>query len=168
MSFMARKQEVEVFGFTNRCMDGLYVIFIDYDGLDEDWIIGELRRLQDEFGLSTFYLSQSSRLNHHAICLDKVPLNYFLDILKNSSVDYNYMRVPLNYGRKTWTLRTSEKRGESIKFKGILPSSNKEFKKSLAHAMKLSEMFNIPLSFFVEDKKEFDEENELIISKYKV
>lgn len=113
-----RKQRTKeiVNGYTNRCMDGKYVVFLDYDDFQFEWIQYEIEALQTLFHLGDFYIFESSPNSYHAVCFDKVSVHEYISILRNSSVDTNYINVPLHFGKKVWTLRLTDKDKQPIKY----------------------------------------------------
>lgn len=125
-----------VVGVSNRTMDGFYIPFIDYDGIEEKWVRSEIQRLQQDFSLSEFYLFRSSKNGFHAVCFDKLTMGEYLNVLENSSCDRNFKNVPLKYGKKLWNLRISAKE-EVPKFIGrVTPHHDYSiYKKSLAHIL---------------------------------
>ena len=150
-----------VAGITNRTKDGKYIPFLDYDYKEIDWITDELKALQEMFNLSTFYLF-STKKGYHAICLDKVPLSTFVSILRNSSVDVNYINIPLKYGAKVWTLRATKKEELPIFYGDLAASSDNE--KSLAHVKILHKLYpSLSMSVGKTDNHE-----QLILAKYQV
>lgn len=136
-----------VLGLSNRCLDGLFVITIDYDSVpDFEFLRQELRRIQQDFNIGDFYIFQSSENKYHAICVDKIELTKYITILKNSSCDPNYIYVPLKTGEKIWVLRYSEKDGKSPEYMFTLrnPSNNI---KSKAHIDMLNEIYDLGISY---------------------
>jgi len=107
---LKRISNIEVVGYSNRCQDGKYIIFLDYDSekLDRSWIIEELRAIMRDFYLSEFYILQTEH-GYHAVCFDKLSLQGLIEILNYSSCDYNFKSVPLKYGRLVWNLRFTAK-----------------------------------------------------------
>jgi hypothetical protein len=101
---------VDVDALTNRCVDGRYVVFLDYDDRVLDWVVDELRYLQLEQNLGTFYLFRSSKDSFHAVCFDKLTFIDYLTVLNRSSCDPNYRKVPFLFGKRLWTLRFSPKK----------------------------------------------------------
>ena len=157
------KEEV-VQGYCNRCYDGKYIIFLDYDNLELSWIKPEIKRLQEDFKLSDFYLFRSSEKGVHAVCMDKVSLPKLVRILKNTSIDEKYIQVPLNFGKKIWTLRLSDKGGRSVEYLGSIMSDNYHKEKSLAHIKVLGKIFK-GIEFDITNN---DGEERLIFSTYKI
>lgn len=157
-----KKLQNDVYGYTNRCIDGKYIITLDYDGLELEWIIQELKALQEMFELGIFYIFQSNK-GYHAVCFDKVNLNEYLKIVHNTSVDSDYINVPLRYGQKLWTLRITPKNEKEIKYVDCLFSKYHKNEKSLAHKNLLRHYFNNIFS-----DVGFDNNTKLIMSKYRI
>jgi len=152
----------QVYGICNRTEDGLYIPFIDYDDLPFEYVVEELRRLQIDFGLSTFYLIQSSKQGYHAICLDKLSLYAFENVLQYTSCDRSYRDIPSKRGIKQWTLRVTKKNGFKPNFVGILEAKGRK-EKSLAHATILKKLYDIDCDITNNDKKE-----NLVFAKYEI
>ena len=149
-------------GYTNRCKDGSYIATLDYDNLRLDWIKPELKRLQKDFNLGSFYIFQSSKSSYHCVCIDKLSFHEFIHILRNSTVDPNYVLVPLKFGKKLWTLRTTPKKNK-IKYIGYITGESTRMK-SLAHGLFLEKIFNIHVT--EKDQIRTDWDNELVLARY--
>jgi len=159
-----KKLQNDVIGYTNRCMDGKYIITLDYDGLELEWIEQEIKAIQETFGLGNFYIFKSNK-GYHAVCLDKVTLNYYLKIASNTSVDEDYINVPLRYGKKLWTLRITPKNKKEINFVEELKSNHEGSRlKSYAHKTLLENYFGLK----IQEGFRFDNETNLIMAKYKI
>jgi hypothetical protein len=148
------------YGYTNRCKNGKYIVMIDIDGIPLTWLGDEIIRLQNDFMLSDFYVFESSQDNYHAVCFDKVTLGEYLNILRNSTTDQNYIQVPLNYGKKIWTLRLSEK-DTKIKYIAKIPSIYHHRTKSTAHMNILAKSFDMNITRHNEDC-----EDRIVLSTY--
>jgi len=127
-----KKQKDEIYGYDNKVYGLGYIVTIDYDRLELDWVIAEALELQELYGLSHFYIFETNK-GYHAVCFDKVPLTTFVSILKNSSCDPNYLDIPLKFGKLNWVLRFSEKDGKRPKFVKVVLSTRCNYKKSKAH-----------------------------------
>ncbi len=153
-------------GISNRTQEGYYIPFIDYDGLDYDWVYRELRRLQLDFCLSEFYIFQSSKRSYHAVCFDKLTMAEYLNILTHSSCDPNFRNVPLKYGKKQWNLRLSAKEDKPPKAVGrVSPMNDLIYRKSLSHLTFFSKKY--PDIHFNDSKNDHKQQN-IYICEYKV
>ena len=153
-----------VAGYTNRCKNGSFIVFLDYDNVEFKWIAAELEHLQERFMLGDFYIFASSDDSFHAVCFDKVNLSVYLDILKNSSVDPNYITVPLHFGKKIWTLRLTDKDDIPIRFVGALKSKAFSFRQeSTAHADVLNSLFDLGIKL-----NNPDGVKELVLARYPI
>ena len=146
-----RKNKKYVQGYTNRCQDGKYVIFLDYDRIDPEWLVEEIKALQDEFELSDFYVFESSKNSYHAVCIDKMPLNEFVHIARNTSIDRDFIDVPMMYGKRVWTLRVTNKNDVPVRFMGKIPSAYITRYQSSAHAQKLNDFFDLDIDVAMPD-----------------
>ena len=99
-----------VAGITNRCKDGGYCLFIDYDDVPADWVTDELEWLQEFYQLGDVHLFKTGH-GYHAICTQKFRLSELIRILRSTSTDAAYVSVPMRRARKMWTLRISRKAG---------------------------------------------------------
>jgi len=84
-------------------------------------------------------------------------------VLRNSSVDPRYIEVPLHHGKKLWTLRVSEKEGQSIKLVETLHSDAGDHSQSSAHAELLKKLFKIKAKLYKSDNL-----TELIFARYPI
>lgn len=156
-----KKIKDEVYGWTNRTMDGKYLIVLDYDKMELEWIEPEIRELQRLYYLSDFLIFTSNK-GYHAICFDKLPLQLYTQILRDSSVDPAYASVPLMYGKRNWTLRWSEKKGKRPHYTKTIASKNSLYDKSKAHIIFIEKMYKME----VQNKNNIDSNSKLILSKY--
>lgn len=164
VSFNIKRIRGEAVGYTNRCSSGYYIVSLDYDYMNESWITGELNELQRLFGLSNFYIFKTNK-GCHAVCFDKVPLKTFVTIMKNSSVDPEFIETPLKTGYKMWNLRLTKKDSTIPKYVDCVPNIGLH-QKSRAH-MDLVE------NFFPDIRKDLDRNNqddskEVILRKYNI
>ena len=125
------------FGFTNRCIDGKYIVCLDYDKVRIDWLVPELKIIQETWDLGTFYIIESSPGKYWAVCLDKMRFRDFVDLIHQTSCDASYRHVPLSYGMRLWTIRLSTKKGFPPKLVGIIKRKprHRTRQTSLAHAI---------------------------------
>jgi len=97
-------------GTMNRVPDSnLYVIYLDYDYMEQDMIEGEIKHFQRVYDLGNTHLFQSSPKRFHTICLTKVTSKEFVDLMINSSCDEAFKNVPRFYSVRNWVLRAFEK-----------------------------------------------------------
>ena len=152
-----------VAGYTNRCKDGKYCIFLDYDNSELSWIEAELNHLQHAFLLSDFYLFKSSENSYHAVCFDKVTMEDYVKILKNSSVDINYINVPLHFGKKVWSLRLTDKDDVPLQFIEVIKGVLAIKPQSSPHVKLINTLFK--LSIKLENP---DDLKDLILCRYRI
>ena len=136
-------------GITNRCVGGRYVIFLDYDDVPGEWVEEELSFLQQAHNIGDFHLFRTKN-GFHAICTDKLSLRSLLDVLRDSSTDDAYLYVSLRRARKVWTLRLTEKEGETPSYvktiRGLLWRTQ-----SAPHNHILRKIYNIKIPRLLED-----------------
>jgi len=152
----------EVIGYSNRTKDGFFIVTLDYDSFPIDILVEELRRIQSDFGLSTFYVFKSSESSYHAVCIDKVSLAFYFHILQNSSVDVEYQNIPYKFGKRLWVLRLSDG-NHPIEFLCSLKAES-EREKSLAHKIILENIFKIKMDI----EKNLDKQEEVIFARYRI
>lgn len=161
-----KKRTKKISGYTNKCMDGKYILTLDYDNQELEWIIEELQQIQQLYELSTILIFKSSETGYHAVCFDKLTMQEWYNILKVSSADYWYKTIPLKYGKRLWTLRCSDKSSPIYLVKVLTSYCNKR-QLSKAHYKAVTNIFK--LKHLKEFKKaNFDNLNNLILAKYTV
>ena len=132
-----------VAGITNKCVDGKYVIFLDYDDIPLKWVMEEIHFLLQEHDLGVFHLFRTNN-GFHAICTEKVTLRKLIAIMRDSSTDAAYLSVPLRRAKKLWTLRVTKK-GRLIKYVNSSYGKRSWRQISRPHAVLLNKLYNVPL-----------------------
>jgi len=160
---LRRTNKKYVTGYCNRCQDGKYIVFMDYDRIAFEWLTQELQVLQDAFKLGDFYIFESSSGCYHVVCLDRLSFFDYVTLLRNSSVDRDYIDVPLKYGKKVWTLRFTEKNNAPVRFAGMIQSKYKAREQSLAHAKVLNSLYNLEIK-----PEKHDGRDKLLFCRYPV
>lgn len=158
-----KKRKAPIGGITNRTKDGMYVVFLDYDMMPQEWVTSELLAIQKEFKLSDFLILQSSKESFHAVTFDKVTRERYEQILHRSSCDPGYKKVPWIFGRRVNVLRVTEKKGVQIRHVDTLKSDFNVREKSLAHAQFFCNMYSLPLP-----NGRYDGGVDLIMARYSV
>ncbi len=121
-------------GITNQTPDGMLVPFWDFqEGTSLGEIIGTLRDVQQEWGLSTIYILQTNpKESYRAFCLDKVDFQEAIAILSSTSyIDINYLRSLAM--RKLNVIRVTEKEGTKNKIVEVLDTWNNNLRKQSSH-----------------------------------
>lgn len=156
------KRYIEAEGTYSLCSDGKHIIYLDYDNLDIRAVDLEIKNLQDDFNLGTFYIFQSSENSYHAVCLDKVRSKEYEQIIAATNCDLDFKRYNRFNRMASRVLRFSKKNGNNIKYL-YSQISRGHRKKSEAHRIFLNKMFSldIPGGFT------FDDETKLFLCKYK-
>jgi len=125
-----------VHGYSSRTQFSRYVLFHDYDNLDEESIVQELVFLQEQYKLSDYYLFKLDRDNSfHAVCLDTFSIRDAYEIQQATSCDLAFIHAIKNLQTKEWILRWHKKgtRG-SPEFIRTIKSPYNKHTKSSAHA----------------------------------
>ena len=99
-----------VHGYSSRTQFGKYVLFHDYDNLDEEAIVQELEFLQKEYKLSDYYIFKLDRENSfHAVCLDTFSIREAYNIQISTSCDLAFIHSIKRLQSKEWILRWGKK-----------------------------------------------------------
>jgi hypothetical protein len=110
-----KKKSFLHWGMGNRCSDGKYVLFLDYDKTPYSWIMEEIGLLRHEFpGLGRPYVFKTKR-GFHVVFLDKFFLWEIISMMKLTTCDKDYQNIAL-WARSIWILRQSEKADEEITY----------------------------------------------------
>lgn len=154
---------VDCLGSYSLCQDGRHIIYLDYDNAHLDMVYHDLQSLQKNFWLSTFYIFRSSDNSYHAICLDKIRIRKYEEILKWSNCDANFKRGYKYNQFHSFVLRQSVKSGIDIVYVACVINQNHLRTKSKAHAVMLNKLFNTKIKI----DKDFDDYNKVNMCIYK-
>jgi hypothetical protein len=122
-----------------------FVPFLDYDNVIDERLDDELVYLQELHQLGDFHIFKTNEFGRHVICIDELLLREALDVVSNSTCDYQFKRgIRINEYR-TWILRGWEKgERERPKFLRTIESPyNGERLQSQAHAMFLQAFYGV-------------------------
>lgn len=124
-----------VHGYSSRTEQGRYVLFHDYDNLDFESILNELKYLQKKFRLSNYYIFKLDRENSfHAVCLDTFSLSDAYEIQKQTSSDLAFIHSIKNLQTREWILRIDGKGSRKQPLFIAVSENNSDFHvKSSAH-----------------------------------
>ena len=115
------KPKIECFGITNRCSDGKYILFLDYDKTYKDIMLNDLNVLQKVFPktLSNFYIAttepetkqknKKTKGSYHVVNFAKMFKYQVMGAIKYCNVDPLFAKFPETTAHKCHVLRTSEK-----------------------------------------------------------
>jgi hypothetical protein len=82
---------------------------LDFDNVEDERLVDELLYLQELFHLGDFHVFATNEFGRHVVCIDRLPLREALEVVYDSTCDYNFKRgVRINEFR-TWVLRALEK-----------------------------------------------------------
>lgn len=139
-----------VHGYSSRTEQGKYVLFHDYDNLDLQSVVCELRFLQKKFKLSNYYIFKLDRENSfHAVCIDTFNLVQAYEIQQETSSDQAFIHAIKNLQSREWILRIGKKgTRERPKFLTIVKSDYNLRTKSSAHKDFLIK-FGVPQAYFI-------------------
>jgi hypothetical protein len=122
-----------------------FVVFLDYDNITDERLNDELVYLQELFQLGNFHIFKTNEFGRHVICIDELPLREALDVVYNSTCDYQFKRgIRINEYR-TWILRGWEKgeRGRPEYVRTVESPYNGQRLQSQAHAMFLQIFYGV-------------------------
>lgn len=143
-----------VAGITNKCRDGRYCTFLDYDDVPMEWVVEEAKLLTDLFYIGDMHVFKTTN-GFHVINTTKLFLRDLVDIMRNSSCDDAYKWVPLKRARKVWTLRTTEKDGNKPEYIMTVRGNNlPENEQSKPHNDILRKIYNIEIPTDLEDDED--------------
>lgn len=117
---LKKREGVVVRGVTNK-VGHRYVVFLDYDYDEPHSIEGEVRSLQEEWGLGNAYLFKTNK-GYHVIFLDLLSYGEFKEILNASSCDDAYKQVPQQNNARAWVLRLTDKKNNIITYQKTIHS----------------------------------------------
>lgn len=148
-------------GSYSLCMDGLHVLYLDYDQLPLQIIINEIKSIQEMYDIGNIYIFESSLKKYHAVSLDKINIKEYYRIMQWLNVDPNHAKGPYYNNMNSFVLRMSDAEEEHIRLVGTLARKSKR-QKSKAHA----KMFNLKYPGMVKITKQFDNNDKLNICQY--
>lgn len=152
------------YGIGNRTSDAEYVVFLDYDDTPLEWIEEEVKMIQEWTPCSTAYLFKTQK-GYHVVFLEKFFLDNLIRILQMTSVDKNYLSVPLKYAKKTWVLRQTKKGESDVTFIGTI-KKKPTIERSTAHRDYLVRYHHIGEEHFPEPRRYWDEHKTLVLGYY--
>lgn len=108
------------YGITNKCEDGQYVLFADYDKIYFGTLLKELDKIFSKFKnkLTPFAILESSPSvitkngalgSYHVVSFTKMPYQKMREILSYMTVDDDFYKLPANTPYRANTLRISPK-----------------------------------------------------------
>lgn len=162
-NFIRRPKEWTT-GTMNRTQDGKYVVYADYDLIEEDDLKGELLHFQELMDIGDFHIFQSSPKKFHAISFSKMTAFEYVQFLENSSCDEAFKKVPRFVSYRNWVLRCFAK-GDKNKPKYLYTLPHNTYREqSYAHFKLLKVLYpDIPIN----ELKNSDCLDELSVLKYK-
>jgi len=120
-----------------------FVIFLDYDNIQDERLDEELIYLQELYSLGDFHILKTNEFGRHAVCIDEMLVREALDVVYTSTCDYQFKRgIRINEYR-TWILRGWEKgeRGRPEYLRTIESPHNGRRLQSQAHGKFLQAFF---------------------------
>lgn len=120
-----------------------FVIFLDYDNIQDERLDEELLYLQELYSLGDFHILKTNEFGRHAVCIDEMPVREALEVIYTSTCDYQFKRgIRINEYR-TWILRGWEKgeRGRPQYLRTVESPYNGQRLQSRAHATFLKSFY---------------------------
>ena len=140
---MVQIKKISVMGCHLITWDGYYIVGIDYDKFRIDFLKVELKKLQKDFGLSDFWIVETSKEKYHAICFDKVPVLTYRKILDNTHADFIFS-TKINFFGEPKVLRLPIQQDKKIKIYRVKSDWNNWREQSTAHKNLYSRFKIIP------------------------
>ena len=115
------KPKIECYGITNRCSDGKFILFLDYDKVYKDIVLKDLDVLLKRFPatFSNFYIATTEpetilkkgkiKGSYHVVNFAKLFKYQVTEAIKYCNVDPFFAAIPEKTAHKCHVLRTSEK-----------------------------------------------------------
>lgn len=162
-SLLYNKPNAWVHGYSARCEDSRFVLFMDFDSMPYVDLINELQFLQNKYHLGDFIIFKLDREDSfHAVCLDKFSMIEVYEILKDSSVDFAFTNSIKNLQTRAWVLRWGDKGSrEAPKYQSTLFGKFRKREQSNAHRLFI-EKLGVP----VEDRGRWDKFTQIQMVKY--
>ena len=180
------KPTIECYGITNRCEDGKFVLFLDYDNIYEEIMYKDLDNLLRKYPkiLGNFYIATTGfeetddcqiKGNFHVVNFAKLYKYQIEQILKLCNIDPYFIKIPEKTAHKCHVLRISEKfwkkngqvQKEKPRFIQKYPevAINQRLELSNAHYIFFSKEWNIREPFQLQAMK-FDKLTKIELHKY--
>lgn len=115
------KPAIECIGVTNRCQDGLYIFFADYDRIYKDLMYKNLNTILEKFpnNFENFYIAKTEeeeilkggkiKGSYHVVNFAKNPKDIIKEALSYCNVDPFFLKIPEKTAHKCHVLRFTEK-----------------------------------------------------------
>ena len=115
------KPKIDCFGVTNRCSDGKFILFLDYDKVYKDVVTNDLNVLLKKFpkSFSNFYIATTepetklennkTKGSYHVVNFAKMFKYQINEAIQYCNTDPFFKTIPEKTAHKCHVLRTSEK-----------------------------------------------------------
>lgn len=152
-----------VMGYSARCMDSRFILFMDYDSMPYNDLVEELRFIQNKYKTSDFIIFKLDRDDSwHVINLDKRSMLETYTILKDTSVDFAFTNSIKNLQTRAWVLRWGNKgKRKAPQYFATLNSKHNQNEQSNGHKLFLQKL-GAPIN----EKGKWDKFQEIQIVKY--
>jgi hypothetical protein len=156
-----------LYGVGNRCTDGRFILFLDYDGdIGLEWVQDEIKLLQEQFGLGNCYIFKSKN-GFHVVNFEKRSISEIVEIMRWTTCDQQYKDTPLLFAKKVWVLRLSRKNKEIPAYVGVIQNATRyPVTASRAHFEYMTDFYRVPKKDLRGVK--LDRERGLYVAQYPV
>lgn len=158
-----------VYGLTNRTDDNMYLLFADYDNVEDTIVYQDIQMLQSKFELGTCLIRSSNQKytksdksivgSFHLIFFAKLPYKTMLDIIQYLRCDENFKKA--NFQQRCKVLRLSQKGVKVSPQFYQLVKAKTELQSSKAHIEFFEKIDNTPIIKYI-DNLDSSEEIEII------
>lgn len=146
-----------VYGITNRTDDNNYLLFLDYDNVEDTIVYQDIKMLQSKFNLGTCIIRLSNKryiksnkafvASFHVIFFSKLPFKSMLEIMKYTRCDENFKKA--NFQQRCKVLRLSQKGAKVSPVFYQLIKAKSNYKCSKEHAQLFEQLDNTQITKYV-------------------
>jgi len=124
-----------------------HILMLDYDGLTQDEVIADIRKLQEEFWLPNVHLLMTSK-GYHAVCLEMMPWEFVKKVHEASREDVRHHTILPNHTVLRLSGKYDKKTGEQVTnpptyLKTIISRYPHKYV-SFAHSQLYTSLFGVP------------------------
>lgn len=149
--------QYQVYGITNRTFDGKYLLFLDYDNVEDTIVKQDIKALQHNYKLGTAIVRMSNQkyqktnnelvASFHVIFFTKLSYFQMLKILKETRCDDNFKKA--NFQQRVKVLRLSRKGNKTEPLPYMIIASKNNLQTSKAHADFFQSQDNIVINKYL-------------------
>ena len=137
-----KKPSLAIKGYTSRCEDGKHVLFLDYDMVNFDIVLADIKVISSSITHAIIFTTKEIKEgedrygNYHVICIDKFFFSEVLEIMAKTHADSYHRNLAKRTRYRAWVLRFTGKGSRSppeLKLWVDLIKYKLHTKQSLAH-----------------------------------